>query len=89
MAVVVYDLDRNVSDDSPFAEVVGFQKYRVNSKTTYAPSPTSSSPSYPQAQCPIRSRFMAQTSLSCALNPESTGPPAYTPTPATATSMGL
>ena len=95
MAVVVYDLDRNVSDDSPFAEVVGFQKYRVNSKTTYAPSPNSSSPhpSYPQAQCPIRSRFVAQTSLSCALNPrpttESARPPAYTPTPATATSMGL
>jgi len=92
MAVIVYDLDRSISDDSPFAEVVGFQKYRVNSeKATYGPSAVSSSPpysGYSQAHCPIRSRHATQTSLACALIPVGSGlaaeprsPPAYTPRP--------
>lgn len=80
MAVIVYDLDRSTSDDSPFAEVVGFQKYRVNSeKTTYGPSTVSSSPpysDYSQAHCPIRSRHATQTSLACALIPVGSSPPA-------------
>ena len=93
MAVIVYDLDRSISDDSPFAEVVGFQKYRVNAeKSTYGPSAVSSSPpysDYSQAHCPIRSRHATQTSLACALTPigsspmtEPRNPPAYTPKPA-------
>jgi hypothetical protein len=91
MAVIVYDLDRSISDDSPFAEVVGFQKYRVNSeKATYGPSAVSSPPysDYSQAHCPIRSRHATQTSLACALIPvgsspaaEPRSPPAYTPRP--------
>jgi hypothetical protein len=101
MAVIVYDLDRNISDDSSFAEVVSFQKYRVNSeKTSYVPPPVSPSTPYShysQAHCPIRSRYVAQTSLSCALTPIDSGstpelqsPPLYTPMPSVmATSMDL
>lgn len=101
MAVIIYDLDRSTSDESPFAEVVGYQKYRVNSeKNTFVQSPVSpSSPysNYSQAHCPTRPGYTAQTSLSCALTPvgsgptaEPTSPPAYTPRPsAMATSMHL
>jgi hypothetical protein len=86
MAVIVYDLDRNISDDSPFAEVTGFQKYRVNSeKTAYLTSPLSPYSNYPQGQCPIRPGHAAQASLSCDLTPiddsPAAEPPAYTPRP--------
>lgn len=77
MAVIVYDLDRKFCDNSPFAEVVGFQKYRVNSEKPQNPAPVTPSPtysSYPygfasQTHCIPRTRYPEQTSLSCALTP--------------------
>lgn len=86
MAVIVYDLDRSTNDDTvtSFAEVVGFQKYRVKSeKTPYGPPQVSPSSTYSNYS---RSRYVAQTSLSCALTPiintpDSRIPPTYTPRP--------
>jgi len=101
MAVIVYDLDRSFCDNSPFAEVVGFQKYRVNSEKPQSPPPVSPAPSYSnynytfasQTHCIPRTRYPEQTSLSCALTPigvrpPSKGPPVCTTRPsAQATSM--
>lgn len=88
MAVIVYDLDRSFSDNSPFAQVETVQKYRVNSEKTYTPSPISPSSPYSNygfashPRCPPpRVRYPEQTSLSCALTPiasRSKSPPAYT-----------
>lgn len=100
MAVIVYNLDRSSpSDNAPFAEVTGIQKYRVNSeKPTYNPPPPPSAASsdssaysgYSQPQCVIRpTRYPVQTSLSCALNPVGNMPSHYTPRSAVPTSMLL
>lgn len=102
MAVIVYDLDRNFCDNAPFAEVVGFQKYRVNSEKPQSPPPVSPASSYSsnynytfasQIPCIPRTRYPEQTSLSCALTPigarpTSKGPPICITRPsAQATSM--
>lgn len=81
MAVIVYDLDRTVSDNLPFAEVVAIQRYRVNSEKTQTPSQTSPSPQIPpsltysdptyasQSECSYRSSRYPGHSIAYALDP--------------------
>jgi len=77
MAVIIYDLDRSVCDNAPFAEVTGFQKYRVNTEKTYTASlsPVPTPPAYPiqrfapQNQHVPHSRYPEQMSISSALTP--------------------
>ena len=69
MAVIVYDLDRTVSDNLPFAELVAIQRYRVNSERTQPSPPSLTYPDPTQPEHSYHSSRYPGHSIAYALDP--------------------